>query len=100
MMLGLMPPVLSAGSAGESWSHERPEQALKRILVISGSRADYGLLEWPIKKLQEDGSFDVTVHKMWGRGFAEANLECQNLVANYDLLLVLGDRFEILAAAT
>ncbi len=32
---------------------------MKRILVVSGSRADYGLLEWPVKKLQEEGKVQV-----------------------------------------
>lgn len=75
---------------------------MKKILVISGSRADYGLLEWPVKKLKEDGDFGVKFMKTWNMGLAQvfndtgARLEQDKP----DLMLILGDRYEILAAAT
>jgi UDP-hydrolysing UDP-N-acetyl-D-glucosamine 2-epimerase len=75
---------------------------MKRILVVSGSRADYGLLEWPIKKLQEDGAFDVRVMKIWGFNVPVTFTEVKKELDGWhpDLMLILGDRFEILAAAT
>ena len=73
---------------------------MKRILVVSGSRADYGLLEWPVKKMAEE--FNVTRVKIWGDAFFDAylNVHCELRDCKYDLLLILGDRYEILAAAT
>ena len=71
----------------------------KRILVFSGSRADYGLLEWPIKVLQEDGAFEVDVVKRWGLALDEAAQEAYAF-KRPDLLLVLGDRFEVLGVVT
>ena len=44
---------------------------MKRILVISGSRADAGLLEWPLKCLREDGSFKVSYWQVWNMPFEE-----------------------------
>ena len=64
----------------------------KKITIVSGSRADYGLLQWPIKVLSEDDTFDVTVKKIW-------NGEVKDL-GHPDLFLVLGDRFEILDVVT
>ena len=76
------------------------QDAVKRILVISGSRADYGLLEMPVKALREAG-FYVDFFKMWGYVLSEAfdEITRHRLPMNYDLLAVLGDRHEILAAA-
>ncbi len=56
----------------------------KKICIVSGSRADYGLLQWPIKVLQEDDTFDVDVAKV------------DDKWSDKDLLLVLGDRLEIM----
>ena len=68
-----------------------------KILVVSGSRADAGLLEWPVKVLKEH--FQVDVMKIWGATFSEA-YSFVNDAARPDLMLILGDRYEILAAAT
>lgn len=69
-----------------------------KITVITGSRADYGLLEWPIKALKADAFFAVNVLNIWGESFERAFSIVSH---NYpDMFLVLGDRFEILAAAT
>ena len=71
------------------------------LAVISGSRADYGLLEWPLKCLRADPFFSVAEVKIWGHSAAQA-LESmtQHLAENTpDFVLILGDRFEILAAA-
>jgi len=64
----------------------------KKICVVSGSRADWGLLQYPIKILTEDDTFDVTVEKIW-------NGKVKDL-GHPDLFLVLGDRFEILDVVT
>lgn len=71
------------------------------ITVISGSRADYGLLEWPIKCLREDKFFDVAEVRIWGHTAPQAlQAMTDHLVFNRpDYVLVLGDRYEILSAA-
>lgn len=73
---------------------------MKHIMVVSGSRADWGLLEWPIVALQRE--FTVSLQKLWGRTFDSAfsMVESWLQVQRPDCMLVLGDRFEILAAAT
>lgn len=75
--------------------------AIKRILVVSGSRADYGLLEWPIKVLKEHG-FEVDYLEIWGTSFDLSYLTISTHLSNTqpDLLFIVGDRFEILASAT
>jgi len=69
-----------------------------KICIITGSRADYGILEWPIKLLKEDEFFHVEVRRMWDEGYESVFRHCRDIHA--DIALVLGDRFEILAAAT
>lgn len=73
-----------------------------KITVITGSRADYGLLEWPIKKLQDDVYFSVKILKIWGADFDQAFRTCTDTFTaeRPDLVLILGDRYEILATAT
>lgn len=73
-----------------------------RILIVSGSRADLGLLHCPEKALRESG-FDVALESIWNmqlytRAFDHANALLQSWKPN--ILLILGDRWEILAAAT
>ena len=72
------------------------------ITIVSGSRADWGLLEWPIKTLQEDTYFAGQILKVWGKSFDLAFLEASQsfLAERPDIVLVLGDRFEILAVST
>ena len=70
-----------------------------KITVVTGSRADYGLLEWPIKTLKEDPFFEVEVLKLWGFSHSKA-FDRVTEIERPDLLMVLGDRFEILGAAT
>lgn len=70
------------------------------ILVITGSRADFGLLEWPVKLLREN--FAVDLFRIWGATY-EASftyVRMRLIEQRPDLMLVLGDRYEILAAAT
>lgn len=73
-----------------------------KITIVTGSRADYGLLEWPIKALQEDAFFQGQILKIWGATFDQAFRSCtESFTAERpDVMLCLGDRFEILAAAT
>ncbi len=73
-----------------------------RITVVTGSRADYGLLEWPIKTMQADKFFDVKVVRCWNFGYAQAFSDAGARFEQDkpDLVLILGDRFEILAVAT
>lgn len=70
-----------------------------RLCIVTGSRADYGLLEWPIKRMQEDPFFDVDVLRIWGYSFQEA-FSAMAGRKRPDRVMVLGDRFEIMAAAT
>lgn len=72
---------------------------MKKILIISGSRADYGLLEYPAKVLAE--SFEVDFRRMDVANPADAyyDSKCFMEVFEPDCLLILGDRWEILQAA-
>jgi len=106
---------------------------MKRICVITTSRADYGYLYWIMKgiqakdKLEGDGSMELSVicplnHQAWdnivdefrfiyptepinsiadyGRFYSEClNLFQRSYIAP-DIVVILGDRFETLAAAT
>lgn len=75
---------------------------MKKIRVISGSRADYGLLEWPVEVLKTH--FDVKICQI-----PEVSRHVFGNAASFmngyfgasmpDCALFLGDRFEILAAA-
>ena len=73
------------------------QDAMKRILVISGSRADFGLLEMPVKALREAG-FNVSFYKIWDRGFDKPD-DMFPFGPAPDLVMLLGDRHEILHAA-
>lgn len=64
---------------------------------MTGSRADAGLLAWPIKVLSEE--FEVVVESVAAPSFGEAFSKCQFVYQEFDLVLMLGDRWEILAAA-
>lgn len=70
-----------------------------RITVVTGSRADFGLLEWPIKMLKQDPYFQVEILKLWGFSHSKA-FDHVSGIQRPDLLMVLGDRFEVLGAAT
>ena len=74
--------------------------AIKRILVVSGSRADEGMLAWTIKTLQEDKAFNVEVVKVHGCSAMSAHLHVESKLqkSEPDLLLVLGDRYEVLGS--
>ena len=70
-----------------------------KILIVSGSRADLGLLHCPEKVLREDGH-EITLLSMQTRGFSDAYDYVAHRLTDHDMLLILGDRWEILAAAT
>lgn len=72
---------------------------MKRILIISGSRADYGLLEWPAKVLGD--VFDVMFVSLTADEPSEAFLQADEHLRYIepDCLLILGDRWEILQTA-
>jgi len=71
------------------------------ISVISGSRADYGLLDWPLHCLRKDPFFCVAEVKIWGHTAAQALYAVTEYLedAKPDLVLLAGDRYEILSAA-
>lgn len=73
-----------------------------KICIISGSRADLGLLHYPQKLLEEDSHFEGQLMQLWGLSFADAYVSASTAFAaeRPDMILVLGDRFEILAAVT
>lgn len=110
-----------------------------RIAIVTGTRADYGILYWPIRRLKEAPEFDVriiatgthlspsfgmTVDEIVRDGFAvdervemlidgssqtatarSFGLAAMGLADAYarlkpDLLMMLGDRYEILSAAS
>lgn len=73
----------------------------KKIAVVTGSRADYGLLEWPVKELRESGFFNGVLLNLWGQSEAGAILATKEMLNAHrpDLLMLLGDRFEVLGAA-
>ena len=73
-----------------------------KITIVTGSRADFGLLEWPIKTMQEDAFFQGQILKIWGSDFDSAFRACTDsfTAERPDVVLILGDRYEILAAAT
>ena len=71
------------------------------LAIITGSRADYGLLEWPLKLLREDPMFNVAEINIWGHTPPSA-VEAVSVYlkdAKPDYVLLLGDRFEIMGAA-
>ena len=70
-----------------------------KILIISGSRADYGLLRLVSKALD---AFHTRLMSIWGDSYVVAFSDVDAYLSDFkpDMLLVLGDRFEILAAAT
>ena len=112
---------------------------MRKICVITGTRAEYGLLYWTMKALQEDKSIDLTIcvtgmhlspefgltyKKILDDGFVihekvETLLSSDTTVGvsksiglgiisfsevfervKPEIILVLGDRYEIFAAAT
>lgn len=82
-----------------------------KVIVVSGSRADRGLLEPVYLALREYGEakfylIDDSSYNDTPLGIAEKfnealfSVTCELTENEYDLMVVLGDRFEILAAVT
>ena len=73
-----------------------------KITVVSGSRADLGLLEWPLHVMAQDSFFAGQLVKIWGASFAQAFDHITKRLEDErpDVMMILGDRYEILAAAT
>ena len=73
-----------------------------KVLILSGSRADLGILHYPTERLRADTFFKVLAAQMQAKSYEVAFVEAQYLLRtnNPDLLFILGDRFEIMAAAT
>src|SRR5881296_2616591 len=75
---------------------------MKMVCVVTGSRADEGLLCWPEKCLREDGTFAVTALSLHD---CPSILQAQEVATKVfegtrpDWVLLLGDRFEILGCA-
>lgn len=67
------------------------------VCVVSGSRADRGLLEWPMLALRAAG-FDVELLEIWGVEAYKAQHITRDFLIDVkpNLMMVLGDRFEIL----
>jgi UDP-hydrolysing UDP-N-acetyl-D-glucosamine 2-epimerase len=72
-----------------------------KVCAVIGSRADEGLLAWPIQTLQADDLFCVTVLNLKQLIVEEALRVSMQAFADDrpDYVLLLGDRFEILATA-
>ena len=69
-----------------------------KLTVVTGSRADYGLLEYPLKLLQADKFFDLDLWNVAGCEFTPI----VNTITHSDrpdLILLLGDRWEIMTTA-
>ena len=72
-----------------------------RICIVTGSRADYGLLEWPVRLMKEDPFFEVDILNLWGLKPGEAFFKSEERFTTWhDMVLVLGDRYEILQSVT
>lgn len=71
-----------------------------KIQIISGSRADLGLLHCPEKVLRTE--FEVQLVAGWDNTYFQAFIIANERFSldRPDMILVLGDRFEILAAVT
>lgn len=75
---------------------------MKRICVVTGSRADFGMLQWPITKLSQEESFKVETLALWGNEVDEAYRAAMDFYMTFrpNIVLLLGDRMEVMGAAT
>lgn len=72
-----------------------------KVSIVTGSRADYGFLRWPIKLMEADSFFLGNVLKLWGCDVDSAySAAREHWEDRPDLVMLVGDRFEILGAAT
>ena len=72
-----------------------------RLLIVTGSRADAGILEWPTHVLKADDCFDVVELSLWNSTpwTAGAKMEAAINASQPDMVVLVGDRFEIMTAA-
>lgn len=72
-----------------------------KVLMVSGSRADEGLLAWPRKVLAEDPFFEVRAAQVHGCSAASAQLHAEHQLRTErpNVVMLLGDRFEVLGCA-
>lgn len=75
---------------------------MRRVCIVTGSRADSGLLAWPTKVLSEDGTFEVRALDVQGQWFDGAFRTAEGALrlCGIELVVLLGDRYEILGVAT
>ena len=73
-----------------------------KVLILSGSRADLGILHFPTERMKADPFFEVDARILQAAHFETAfSLTSRYLQdSQADLLFILGDRWEIMAAAT
>ena len=73
-----------------------------KVLILSGSRADLGILHFPTERMKADPFFEVTALSVERSDFPAAFQAALQMFefAKPDLLFILGDRWEIMAAAT
>lgn len=67
-----------------------------KIAIVTGSRADHGILQPVIDLLP-----DAHIIDLWGKTFADAFTTTNNHLLQFtpDIVVMLGDRFEIMGAA-
>ena len=72
-----------------------------KLVVVTGSRADWGLLEPVVELMEKDPFFKVEILKIWDFRSWEALRKVSAVIrpSAYKLVLLLGDRFEIMGAA-
>ena len=69
-----------------------------KLVVVTGSRADYSVLEYPLRLLQVDPFFELDVWNVAECGF-EPIVNTITHSERPDLILLLGDRYEVMATA-
>ena len=72
-----------------------------KVLILSGSRADLGILHFPTERMRADPFFKVTTLTLQAKNCAQASEETAQFLGfnRPDLLFLLGDRWEIMEAA-
>ena len=73
-----------------------------KVLILSGSRADLGILHFPTERMRADPFFEVMAASIQMPTFNQAFVGASGLLRDTkpDLLFILGDRWEIMAATT
>ena len=74
-----------------------------KVLILSGSRADLGILHFPTERMKADPFFQVEAIQMPQQERFDGAFDFSDGILyglKPDLLFILGDRWEIMAAAT